>query len=98
MNLLQHLGQLQGVVRDENIGAGAFDGGGCLENDSFAFDPAGACGGFDHCVLSADLISGQRHIELLASARNDIEVCQRRFDHDDVHAFFDIERAFGGSI
>src|SRR5262249_51852342 len=48
-------------------------------------------GGFDHRVLAAHVIYRGRFVEALAHAPKNIDVRQRRLDHDDVRAFIDVQ-------
>ena len=44
----QPLGGFFGVVGEDDVGAGAFDGGEGLQYDGFAVQPTGGGGAFDH--------------------------------------------------
>ena len=85
------LGDLSGEVGEHEIGARAFDGVEMLERDGRAVEPSVGRRRLDHRVLTRHVIGGDRHVELGAHARDDIEVRQRRLDHDDVRAFGDVE-------
>ena len=45
-------------------------------------------------IFPAHVVGGHRHIEALAHALNHVQIGQRRLHHDDVRAFFEIERHF----
>ena len=51
-------------------------------------------GGLDHRVLAGDVVGGEREVESLARGADDVEVRQRRLDHQHVGAFGDVELAF----
>src|SRR5687768_12438624 len=79
-----------GVVGDDDVGAGAPYGRQRLHHDSRLFDPAALCRSLDHRVLPAHLIGRRRLTKTLFDLRQNIEVRQRRLDHDDVGAFGDV--------
>src|SRR6266705_1752091 len=90
--------QLQRVIRNQDIRPRPLDGCRCFENYSFALDPTCASRGFDHGILTADLVSSEGHIKLITGSCNDIEISKGWFDHDNVRAFFDIELNFPQSF
>ena len=58
-------------------------------------DPAAFGGGFDHAELARDVVGRQRHAgKMVADAAEDVEIGQRRLDHDDVGPFGQIELDF----
>src|SRR6185436_1895002 len=71
-------GGLAGVVRDDDVGAGAADCRQALEHRALLVEPAVARRGLEHRVLAADLVRGCRIAELHLHPRQHVEVRQRR--------------------
>ena len=57
-----------------------------------------AGGRLDHRVLAADLVRRDRHRAGVGDRAQDVEVRQRRLDHDDVGALGDVERDLGQRV
>ena len=56
-------------------------------------DPAALGGGLDHAVLARDVVRRQRHAgKAIAHRAHDVEIGQRRLDHDHVGPFGQVER------
>ena len=84
-------GDLAGVISENEVGAGAFEGEHLFEDRRFFVDPTGLGGGLEHGVFAADMVSGGGEAELFFDAPDEIEIGEARFDHDDIGTFFDIE-------
>src|SRR4029077_12754825 len=65
-----------------------------FQDDALLVDPAFLRGGFDHGVFAADVVGADGDVEFVADLANDVEIRKRGLDHDDVGAFFEIERDF----
>ena len=48
-------------------------------------------GGFDHGIFAADVVGRHRKVEFLPDGADDVQVRKRRFDHDDIRPFLDVE-------
>src|SRR5215510_7979510 len=75
-----------GEVRDHDVGTGAADRRERFHHRPLLVEPAQTAGRADHRVLARDRIGRQRYAELRAGAGDDVQVRQRRLDHDDVRA------------
>src|SRR5262249_31112908 len=75
---------LFGKVADDQIGAGAFDGGEGFEDCTVAIKPAISEGRLEHRVFATDLVGDEGDIDDLADAGDDVEVGPRRLDHDHI--------------
>ena len=84
-------GDLAGVISENEVGAGAFEGEHLFEDRSFFVDPAGLGGGLEHRVFATDMVGGGREAELFFDAPDEIEIGEARFDHDDIGTFLDID-------
>ena len=62
-----------------------------LEHGGALVEVAGGCRRLDHRVLAADVVGGERHRRVVLDAADQVEVGQRRLDHDDVGALLDVE-------
>ena len=82
---------LAGVISENEVGAGAFEGEHLFEDRRFFVDPTGLGGGLEHGVFAADMVSGGGEAELFFDAPDEIEIGEARFDHDDIGTFLDIE-------
>src|SRR6267154_5944754 len=83
-------GGFPGVVRNDDVRAGAADRGQRLEHRASLVNPAVARGSFDHRVFAADLVGSRRVPEPLLHPRQDVEIRQRGLHHHDVRALFDV--------
>ena len=63
-----------------------------LEDGGALVEVPGGGGGLDHRVLAADVVGGDRQPRRVLDAADDVEVGQRRLDHDDVGALLDVEQ------
>src|ERR1051325_2547868 len=59
----ERAGGVAGVVRDDDVGAGASDGRQRFHDRARLVDPPVARGGFEHRVLAADVIGGRRIVK-----------------------------------
>ena len=66
-----------------------------LEGHGRPVDPAPLGGRLDHGVLAAHVVGGHRHVDRPAHVGDDVEVGQRRLDHDDVGPLGDVEGHLG---
>src|ERR687887_464343 len=53
---------------------------------------------FHHRVLAGDVVRRERQLEALARGADDVEVRQRRLDHQDVRSFGDVLLALAQSL
>jgi len=87
-------------VGDDEVGAGAFEGGHLFEDAVAFIEPAALGGGFEHGVFAAHIIDGGGHAEAFFDAADEVEVGEAGFYHDDVCAFLDVAgdfaEGFGG--
>src|SRR5262249_27309725 len=72
--------------------AGPLDSGQDLGRHAPLVDPAVRRRGLHHRELAADVVGRHRHAEPLLHATDDVEVRERRLDHDDVGALGEVER------
>src|SRR5262249_42899426 len=72
----------------------ALDAGDDFEDDALFINPAFLRGGFDHRILAGDVIRADGYVKAIANLANDVQIRERGLDHDDVGAFFEIERDF----
>ena len=86
------LGQVEGEIAEDQIGARAFDSAEAFQNHFLFIDSARLGGEFDHRVLPADLIRAERQIAALADIAQNIQVGARRFHHQAVGALGFIEQ------
>ena len=77
-------------VGQHRAGAGPPDRGQRLEDRPLAVDPAVGRGRLDHRVLAADLVGAHRHVHRVGDPGDDVEVGQRRLDHDGVGALGEV--------
>src|SRR5579863_3478065 len=68
-------------VRQDNIGPGTPDGCERFHHGALIFQPAPLYGRHQHAELPRHLVSGDRHRKLLASLPDQVEIRQRRLDH-----------------
>ncbi len=60
-------------------------------HDPFSVDPAPFCRSLDHGVFATDMVGGDRQVEFVMELADDIEIGNRRFDHQDVGSFLDVQ-------
>src|SRR5437588_7670580 len=69
--------EFSGPIRDDQIGAGAFERSHDLKNSGPFLEASFLRAGFHHRELTADVINRRRFAELLADAPQNIEIRQR---------------------
>ena len=79
------------MVGDDDVRACALHARERLEDDAFLVDPAVRRGRLDHRVFAADVVGRDGEIDAVAHLAHDVEVGERRLDHDDVRALGDVE-------
>uniref|UniRef100_A0A1X7ST66 Uncharacterized protein n=1 Tax=Amphimedon queenslandica TaxID=400682 RepID=A0A1X7ST66_AMPQE len=83
----------EGVVADDQIRPGALDRGQFFQDGRSFIQPSALACGLDHRIFAAGVIGHHRHFgEALAHPGDDIEIGQRRFDHQEIRPFLDIDR------
>ena len=82
------------MVGDDDIGAGAFNGGEDFADQAFLINPAvgGSC--FHHGKLSAYIISSNRCIEGVFYPADHIQVTEGGFHHYNIRTFLEVEFHF----
>ena len=79
----------------DQVGACTADSGEHLERDRLLVEPPVRRSRLHHRVLPADVVRGQRKLrEAVANRSHDVEVTERRLDHQRVRALLDVETAF----
>src|SRR5690606_40852584 len=84
-------GGLGGVVGEDEIRAGAADGGQHLQDDALTVDPPPLGGSVDHRVLTRDVVGRDRNVHLFADAVDDVQVAEGGLHHHHVGALLEIE-------
>src|SRR5437879_6464032 len=74
----QHLSEISGEVREDDVGAGALHGRDVLEGDGVTVDPPALGGRLHHRVLTRHVVRDERHVDDLAHIRDHVEVRQCR--------------------
>src|SRR2546430_1293113 len=82
------------IIGDYDVGAGAFDACQSFQHYALLIDPALFGGGFDHRVLTGNMISGERQIKTVTHHLQDIEEHGCRLDHQEVCAFSIVQLSF----
>src|SRR5208283_2106929 len=90
--LFQVSGDGGGEIRNDHVGAGAFDRGQNFEGRAFLVDPAVHAGGANHRIFAGQVVGSDRDIKLLLHAIDEVEVGQGGLDHHDVGAFLEVKR------
>src|ERR1700689_1327021 len=90
----QPAGYVFGVIGEDNGGSGALDAGHDFEDDALLINPAVARGSLHHRIFGADIVRGDRRVESLTDAGDDVEIRESGLYHDDVRALFEVESDF----
>src|SRR5256714_6675025 len=82
---------LDSVVGEYDVRARAAYARQRLQHHALLVDPAALGGGLYHRVLAGDVVGGERQIKPFAHHLDDVEVCDRGLDHEEVRALHHVQ-------